>query len=82
VAAFVSLTWEIRASGEAQRSDGAWVSKKALVQQSALEVSVHPARSHYPVRSPSDFGLKLLPGWDPLRGDPRLGKIVASVATK
>ena len=35
------------------------------------------------IRSPSDFGygeLKLLPWWDPLRGDPRFEKIVASLA--
>ena len=34
------------------------------------------------VRRPSDFGygeLKLLPFWDPLRGDPRFEKIVASL---
>jgi serine/threonine protein kinase/Flp pilus assembly protein TadD len=37
------------------------------------------------VRRPSDFGygeLKLLPFWDPLRGDPRFEKIVASLAPK
>jgi len=35
------------------------------------------------VRQPSDFGygeLKLLPFWDPLRGDPRFEKIVAFLA--
>jgi serine/threonine protein kinase/tetratricopeptide (TPR) repeat protein len=37
------------------------------------------------VRRPSDFGygeLKLLPFWDPLRGDPRFEEIVASLAPK
>jgi TolB-like protein/Tfp pilus assembly protein PilF len=37
------------------------------------------------VRRPSDFGygeLKLLPSWDPLRGDPCFEKIVASLAPK
>jgi serine/threonine-protein kinase len=37
------------------------------------------------VQRPSDFGygeLKLLPFWDPLRGDPRFEKIVASLAPK
>jgi len=37
------------------------------------------------VRRPSDFGygeLKLLPFWDPLRGDPRFEKIVTSLAPK
>jgi serine/threonine-protein kinase len=37
------------------------------------------------VRRPSDFGygeLKLLPFWDPLRGDPRFEKILASLAPK
>jgi hypothetical protein len=27
-------------------------------------------------------GLKLMPFWDPLRGDPRFEKIVASLASK
>ena len=30
----------------------------------------------------SNGGLKLLPFWDPLRGDPRFDKIVASLAPK
>jgi hypothetical protein len=37
------------------------------------------------IRSPStvSYGqLKLLPFWDPLRGDPRFEKIVASLAPK
>jgi serine/threonine-protein kinase len=37
------------------------------------------------VQRPSDFGygeLKLLPFWDPLRGDPRFEKIVASLAPR
>jgi hypothetical protein len=33
--------------------------------------------------SPLSYGrLKLLPWWDPLRGDPRFEKIVASLAPK
>jgi hypothetical protein len=35
----------------------------------------------YPI-SPSYGELKLLPFWDPLRGDPRFEKIVASLAPK
>jgi hypothetical protein len=35
----------------------------------------------YPT-SPSYGELKLLPFWDPLRGDPRFEKIVASLAPK
>ena len=37
------------------------------------------------VRRPGDLGygqLKLMPFWDPLRGDPRFEKIVASLAPK
>ena len=37
------------------------------------------------VRNPSDLSygqLKLMPFWDPLRGDPRFEKIVASLAPK
>jgi tetratricopeptide (TPR) repeat protein len=53
----------------------AWVGDKDLAcEQLATAVS-----------RPSDFGygeLKLLPFWDPLRGDPRFEKIVASLAPK
>jgi len=53
----------------------AWVGDKDLAcEQLAIAVS-----------RPSDFGygeLKLLPFWDPLRGDPRFEKIVASLAPK
>jgi hypothetical protein len=53
----------------------AWAGEKDLAcQQLALAVG-----------QPSDFGygeLKLLPSWDPLRGDPRFEKIVASFAPK
>ena len=37
------------------------------------------------IRPPSELSygkLKLLPWWDPLRGDPRFEKIVASLAPK
>ena len=34
------------------------------------------------IGSPVGGGLKLLPFWDPLRGDPRFEKIVASFAPK
>jgi hypothetical protein len=53
----------------------AWVGEKDLAcQQLAIGI-----------RSPSalNYGaLKLLPFWDPLRGDPRFEKIVASLAPK
>jgi serine/threonine protein kinase/Flp pilus assembly protein TadD len=53
----------------------AWVGDKDLACEQLATV----------VRRPSDFGygeLKLLPFWDPLRGDPRFEKIVASLAPK
>jgi hypothetical protein len=53
----------------------AWVGEKDLAcEQLAIAVS-----------RPSDFGygeLKLLPFWDPLRGDPCFEKIVSSLAPK
>ena len=53
----------------------AWVGEKDLALQNL-------ARPHnYPVSSA--YGrLKLLPWYDPLRGDPRFEKIVASLAPK
>jgi hypothetical protein len=53
----------------------AWVGDKDLACEQLVTA----------VRRPSDFGygeLKLLPFWDPLRGDPRFEKIVASLAPK
>jgi serine/threonine-protein kinase len=54
---------------------GAWVGDKGLACEQ-LAVAVRPP-------SPLSYGdLKLLPWWDPLRGDPCFEKIVASLATK
>jgi len=53
----------------------AWVGDKDLACEQLADA----------VRGPSDFGygeLKLLPFWDPLRGDSRFEKIVASLAPK
>jgi TolB-like protein/Tfp pilus assembly protein PilF len=53
----------------------AWVGDKDLAcEQLAIAI-------RYPT-SPSYGQLKLLPFWDPLRGDPRFEKIVASLAPK
>jgi tetratricopeptide (TPR) repeat protein len=53
----------------------AWVGDRDLAcQQLAIAVR-HPSRLSY-------GQLKLLPFWDPLRGDPRFEKIVASLAPK
>jgi tetratricopeptide (TPR) repeat protein len=53
----------------------AWVGDKDLACQQ-LAIAVRPA-------STVSYGqLKLLPHWDPLRGDPRFEKIVASIAPK
>jgi TolB-like protein/Tfp pilus assembly protein PilF len=53
----------------------AWVGDKDLACQQ-LAIIVRPP-------SPITYGqLKLLPFWDPLRGDPRFEKIVASLAPK
>ena len=51
----------------------AWVGDKDLACEQ-LAIAVRPP-------SPLTYGhLKLLPFWDPLRGDPRFEKIVASLA--
>jgi hypothetical protein len=53
----------------------AWVGEKDLAcEQLAIAIDNPGALSY--------GQLKLLPFWDPLRGDPRLEKIVASVAPK
>jgi hypothetical protein len=53
----------------------AWVGEKDLACEQ-LAIAIRPA-------SPVSYGqLKLLPYWDPLRGDPRFEKIVASLAPK
>jgi TolB-like protein/Tfp pilus assembly protein PilF len=53
----------------------AWVGDKNLACEQ-LAIAVHPP-------STVSYGqLKLLPPWDPLRGDPRFEKIVASLAPK
>jgi tetratricopeptide (TPR) repeat protein len=53
----------------------AWLGEKDLALQQ-LEIAIRPP-------STISYGqLKLLPVWDPLRGDPRFEKIVASLAPK
>jgi serine/threonine protein kinase/Tfp pilus assembly protein PilF len=53
----------------------AWVGDRDLAYEQ-LAIAVRPP-------SPLNYGhLKLLPFWDPLRGDPRFEKIVASLAPK
>ena len=53
----------------------AWAGDKDLACQQ-LAIAIRPP-------SPLNYGhLKLLPFWDPLRGDPRFEKIVASLAPK
>jgi TolB-like protein/class 3 adenylate cyclase/Flp pilus assembly protein TadD len=53
----------------------AWVGERDLACEQ-LAIAVRPP-------SPLTYGhLKLLPHWDPLRGDPRFEKIVASLAPK
>jgi len=53
----------------------AWVGEKDLACEQ-LAIAVRPP-------SPLTYGhLKLLPYWDPLRGNPRFEKIVASLAPK
>ena len=53
----------------------AWVGEKDLACEQ-LAIAIRPP-------SPLTYGdLKLLPFWDPLRGDPRFEKIVASLAPK
>jgi hypothetical protein len=54
----------------------AWVGEKDLAcEQLAIAV-------HYPVGDVNYGELKLMLWWDPLRGDPRFEKIVASLAPK
>ena len=53
----------------------AWAGEKDLACEQ-LTMAIHPP-------APVTYGqLKLLPFWDPLRGDPRFEKIVASLAPK
>ena len=53
----------------------AWVGDKDLACEQ-LAIAIRPP-------STVSYGqLKLLPHWDPLRGDPRFEKIVASLAPK
>jgi TolB-like protein/Tfp pilus assembly protein PilF len=53
----------------------AWVGDKDLACEQLLTAINHPSFLSY-------GHLKLLPFWDPLRGDPRFEKIVASLAPK
>jgi tetratricopeptide (TPR) repeat protein len=53
----------------------AWVGEKDLALQHLAEAAQLPGYVSY-------GRLKLLPWWDPLRGDPRFEKIVASLAPK
>jgi hypothetical protein len=53
----------------------AWVGDNDLACEQLAKVSRLP-------NSPSYGQLKLLPFWDPLRGDPRFEKIVATLAPK
>ncbi len=53
----------------------AWAGDKDLACEQLATTSTRPA--------PASYGeLKLMPFWDPLRGDPRFEKIVASLAPK
>jgi len=54
---------------------GAWVGDKDLACEQLAIVTDRPSSISY-------GQLKLLPFWDPLRGDPRFEKIVASLAPK
>jgi hypothetical protein len=55
----------------------AWVGEKDLAFEQLT------AASRLPTFTLGTYGrLKLLPWWDPLRGDPRFEKIVASLAPK
>jgi len=56
----------------------AWTGEKDL----ALEELTKAAGGHYWTIPTTYGGLKLLPWWDPLRGDPRFEKIVNSLAPK
>jgi TolB-like protein/class 3 adenylate cyclase/Tfp pilus assembly protein PilF len=53
----------------------AWVGEKDLALQNLAKAAQLPGQVSY-------GRLKLLPWWDPLRGDPRFEKIVASLAPK
>jgi hypothetical protein len=53
----------------------AWVGEKDLALQQLKIATENPGALSY-------GQLKLLPYWDPLRGDPRFEKIVASLAPK
>src|SRR5438876_1853439 len=53
----------------------AWVGEKDLAVEPLAQVVSYPSSLSY-------GNLKLLPFWDPLRGDPRFEKIVASLAPK
>jgi len=53
----------------------AWVGEKDLALEQLAKVVSYPSSLSY-------GNLKLLPFWDPLRGDPRFEKIVASLAPK
>jgi hypothetical protein len=54
---------------------GAWVGDKGLACEQLATVTNRP--------SPISYGqLKLLPFWDPLRGDPCFEQIVSSLAPK
>jgi TolB-like protein/Tfp pilus assembly protein PilF len=56
----------------------AWADEKELALQQ-LETGLHAPAAPFVL---SHGALKLLPFWDPLRGDPRFEKIVASLAPK
>jgi TolB-like protein/class 3 adenylate cyclase/Tfp pilus assembly protein PilF len=53
----------------------AWVGEKDLAIEQLTRVMQHPGSTPYGV-------LRLFPQWDPLRGDPRFEKMVASLAPK
>ena len=53
----------------------AWVGEKDLAFEQLATAAQHPSDLSY-------GQLKLMPFWDPLRGDPRFEKIVASLAPK
>ena len=55
----------------------AWVGEKDLACEHLAKATQLPGYGTI-----SYGGLKLLPYWDPLRGDPRFEKIVASIAPK
>jgi hypothetical protein len=56
----------------------AWAGEKDLALQQLADVIAKPGATLI-----TSYGaLKLLPFWDPLRGDPRFEKIVSSLAPK